>query len=86
MESSSFQRLVRLTATKALKMNAAEQIRAMMSRHILHLFGDGKENIVKAAEFASWAGSAIVFLFILLGSALASCFFLRIYMQRLADC
>ena len=56
MESSSFQRLVRLTAAKALKMNAAEQIRAMMSRHIRHLLGDGKENIVKAAECASLAG------------------------------
>ena len=55
MESSSFQRLVRLTATKALKMNAAEQIRAMMSRHILNLLGHGEENIFKAAEFASLA-------------------------------
>ena len=56
MESSSFQRLVRFTATKALKMNAAEQIRAIMSRRILHLLGDGEENIVSAAEFASLAG------------------------------
>ena len=47
---------MRLSAAKALKMNAAEQIRAIMSRHILHLSGDGEENILSAAEFASLAG------------------------------